>query len=144
MSKNRARTVSQYVYNADVEPLVQHAGTVRSYFMFGPQQMREQTLGSFLEFINEFTVDAHAIVEPHFHNSHEFYYMLTGRGIMRVGEEVFTVGPGDLIHTPPNVPHSLFGGRSGTRALAFSAGFQQPGEDYTTTTFDNWPPRAED
>jgi hypothetical protein len=43
-------------------------------------------------------VAAHSTVEPRLHNSHEFYYKLTRRGIMRVGEEVFAVGPGDLIH----------------------------------------------
>jgi quercetin dioxygenase-like cupin family protein len=130
----------KYLLNADVPAVVQHEGTVRSYFMYGQQELRKETEGSFLEFINEFTVDPEKYVEPHFHNSHEFYYVLSGRGTMRVGTEVFPVSPGDLVHTPPNVPHSLYGGRSGVRCLAFSAGFQKPGETHTDTTFDNWPP----
>lgn len=133
----------KYLLNAEVPAVVQHGGTVRSYFMYEQQELREETIGSFLEFINEFTVAPGAMVEPHFHNSHEFYYVLTGRGIMRVGDEVFPVAPGDLIHTPPNVPHSLFGGYTGVRSLAFAAGFQEPGEDHTAVEFDNWPPTLE-
>lgn len=127
-------------HTAEVPAVVQHGGTVRSYFMYEQQELREETIGSFLEFINEFTVAPGAFVEPHFHNSHEFYYVLTGRGVMRVGDEEFTVAPGDLIHTPPNTPHSLFGGHTGVRSLAFAVGFQQPGEDHTAVEFENWPP----
>ncbi|WP_054686058.1 cupin domain-containing protein [Microbacterium sp. No. 7] len=130
--------------NADVPAVVQHGGTVRSYFMYEQQELRDETMGSFLEFVNEFTVAPGAFVEPHFHNSHEFYYVLTGRGVMRVGDEVFPVAPGDLVHTPPNVPHSLFGGYTGVRSLAFAVGFQEPGEDHTAVEFDNWPPELPD
>lgn len=129
----------KYLRNSNVDPVLQHEGTVKSYFMYGQQEIREATEGSFLEFVNEFTVEPGEYVHPHFHNSHEFYYVLSGRGIMRVGGEVFKVHPGDLIHTPPNVPPSLAAGTSGIRSLAFSCGFQKPGETHTDTEFDNWP-----
>ncbi len=134
----------KYLLNANVDPVIQHEGSVKSYFMYAQQELRKETEGSFLEFINEFTVEPGEVVHPHFHNSHEFYYVLTGRGTMRVGDEVFKVSPGDLIHTPPNIPHSLAAGKSGVRSLAFSWGFQEPGEAHTDTDFENWPPPVEE
>lgn len=133
----------KHLLNSDVPAVVQHEGTVRSYFMYGQQELRDETEGSFLEFVNEFTVDAESHIHPHYHNSHEFYYVLSGRGTMRVGDDVFPVSPGDLVHTPPNVPHSLTAGYSSVRCLAFSLGFMERGESHTDTTFDNWPPKQE-
>lgn len=125
---------------ADVPGVLEHDGTVSSHFMFPMESMREQTQGSHLQFINEFVVEAGKAIEPHLHNSHEFYYVLSGHGTMRVGEEVREVAPGDLVHTPPNVPHSVFAHRSGIRCLAFAVSFQAPGEMHTPVHFDNWPP----
>ncbi len=131
----------QHILTADVPPVLEHDDTVASHFMIGMGQLREQTEGSYLQFINEFLVDANKFIEPHFHNSHEFYYVLSGQGTMRVGDDVYEVSPGDLIHTPPNVPHSIYAHHSGVRCLAFAVAFMKPGEpSHTPVHFDNWPP----
>ena len=44
----------------------------------------------------------------HFHpKSEEIYYILTGEGRMRLGDEVRQVGPGDAIAIPPGTVHQL-------------------------------------
>lgn len=49
----------------------------------------------------------HAVV-PHFHReTEEVYYVLEGHGLMTVGDETRTVGPGDAILIPRDMVHSL-------------------------------------
>lgn len=135
----------RYISTSDVSPVLEHDDTVSSYFMVPMETMREATQGTHLQFINEFTVDPGCAIEPHFHNSHEYYYVLSGQGTMRVGEEVSEVHPGQLIHTPPNVPHSIYAHRSGVRCLAFAVSFMGPDEPtHTPVEFDNWPPQREE
>lgn len=44
----------------------------------------------------------------HFHRkSEEIYYILTGEGRMRLGDEMRQVGPGDAIAIPPGMVHQL-------------------------------------
>jgi mannose-6-phosphate isomerase-like protein (cupin superfamily) len=46
--------------------------------------------------------------EPHHHAlSEEFYYVIEGDGLMRVGEDERTVGVGDAILIPPGTLHTL-------------------------------------
>jgi quercetin dioxygenase-like cupin family protein len=130
----------RYITTSDVPPVLEHDDTVSSYFMFPMESMRAATQGSHLQFINEFTVEPGCAIEPHFHNSHEYYYVLAGQATMRIGVDVFPVHPGQLIHTPPNTPHSIFAHRSGVRCLAFAVSFQAVGEAHTPVQFDNWPP----
>jgi len=133
----------RYVTTSDVPPVLEHDDTVSSYFMFPMESMREATQGSHLQFINEFTVEPGCAIEPHFHNSYEYYYVLSGQATMRIGEDAFPVHPGQLITTPPNIPHSIFAHRSGVRCLAFAVSFQAVGEKHTPVEFDNWPPTLE-
>ncbi|SDO00853.1 Cupin domain-containing protein [Klenkia soli] len=131
----------QHIITADVPAVLEHDDTVASYFMLPMESMREATQGSHLQFVNEFTVDPLKAIEPHFHDSHEFYYVLSGRGTMRVGTDVYVVTPGDLVHTPPNVPHSIFAHHSGVRCLAFAVSFAEKGQPaHTPVHFDDWPP----
>jgi mannose-6-phosphate isomerase-like protein (cupin superfamily) len=45
---------------------------------------------------------------PHYHvEAEEIYYILSGTGTMRVGEETRSVGPGDAIAIPRGMPHQL-------------------------------------
>lgn len=45
---------------------------------------------------------------PHRHiQTEEIYYILEGQGIMRVGEDEATVGPGDAIAIPPGAEHHI-------------------------------------
>lgn len=45
---------------------------------------------------------------PHHHvKTEEIYYILEGRGMMRVGAETSQVGPGDAIAIPPGTEHQI-------------------------------------
>jgi mannose-6-phosphate isomerase-like protein (cupin superfamily) len=47
-------------------------------------------------------------VQPHFHKTHEeIYYLITGRGRMRVADEWQDVSAGDAVYIPVNAVHSL-------------------------------------
>lgn len=37
----------------------------------------------------------------------ESYFVLKGKGRMRLGEDMYDVGPGDAILIPPEVPHQI-------------------------------------
>src|SRR4051794_9180461 len=102
-----------HITTSNVPPVLEHDDTVSSYFMFPFDSLREATQGSILQFINEVVVDPNKAIESHFHNSHESYCVLSGQATMRVGEDVSEVHPGQLIHTPPNVPHSIYAHQSG-------------------------------
>jgi len=103
--------------------------------MFMKEELREATMGSYLEFVDVFSVEAGTALEPHFHNSHEFYYILEGSAVMQVQGDKATVRAGDLVHIPPNAPHSITATDEGPlRSFAFACSFQAPGESYTVTT----------
>jgi mannose-6-phosphate isomerase-like protein (cupin superfamily) len=55
---------------------------------------------------------------PHFHRaSEEIYYILEGRGVMQIENEMQSVGPGDAIAIPPNARHQI--SNTGTEGLKF-------------------------
>jgi len=91
----------------DVEPVVEHNGTVPVWWLVNPREMFEITKGGYLELANEFEVAGGSAVFPHTHPTHEFYYVLSGRGIMTVGDETSEIRQGDLVYIPPDVVHSL-------------------------------------
>jgi quercetin dioxygenase-like cupin family protein len=121
------------IHNTDIDPVSEHGGTVTSWFIYPKESLREVTEGSYLEFVNEFALEPGVAIEPHLHNSHEFYYVLTGGGLMSVGDENGEMGPGDLVHIEPNEVHSLRAGAQGVRCFAFAVSFMRPGESYTAT-----------
>lgn len=95
--------------------------------------MREETElpGSFLDFIGEFTVDPGARLEPHYHDTYEFYYVLSGEGVMQIEMEAANVRPGDLIKIPRNARHTIRAtGDKRIHCLAFATSFQKPGERF--------------
>ena len=91
----------------DVSPVVEHNGTVPVWWMVKSQEMKELTEGGFLELVNEFEVAGGGYVDPHSHPTHEFYYVLNGRGTMIIGDEKREIRQGDLVYIPPDVVHSL-------------------------------------
>ena len=91
----------------DVEPVVEHNGTVPVWWLFKSREMKEITDGGFLELVNEFEVAGGGYVDPHSHPTHEFYYVLSGRGIMTIDGEDRPIAQGDLVHIPPDKVHSL-------------------------------------
>ena len=91
----------------DVEPEVEHNGTVPVWYLVHPREMKDLTEGGHLELVNEFEVANGGFVFPHSHPTHEFYYVTSGRGIMVIGEEEREISQGDLVHIPPDAVHSL-------------------------------------
>src|SRR5436305_1308820 len=122
------------VRRADVEPIIEHGGTVKSYFMVKKDELRAETLGSFLEFVCEFELAADVRLEPHYHDTHEFYYILTGEGVMQIEGDKRSVKPGDLVHIPRKAPHSIWSTvpDEPIRGLAFGVSFQEEGTEWVT------------
>jgi mannose-6-phosphate isomerase-like protein (cupin superfamily) len=55
---------------------------------------------------------------PHLHpETEEIYYVLEGRGVMRIEQETREVGPGDAIAIPPGLVHTIR--NSGSETLRF-------------------------
>jgi quercetin dioxygenase-like cupin family protein len=91
----------------DVEPVVEHNGTVPVWWLVTPREMHDLTAGGYLELVSEFEVAGGGEVDPHAHPTHEFYYVTSGRGLMRIGDEEHEIVQGDLVHIPPDAVHSL-------------------------------------
>jgi quercetin dioxygenase-like cupin family protein len=91
----------------DVEPEVEHNGTVPVWYLVHPREMKQLTDGGYLELVNEFEVAAGGYVYPHSHPTHEFYFVMSGRGVMTISGEDRDVNPGDLVYIPPDEVHSL-------------------------------------
>lgn len=118
----------------DVEPIVEHNGTVPVWWMIKSREFKDITEGGFLELVNEFEVAGGGYVEPHSHPTHEFYYVLNGRGIMQIGDEEREVRQGDLVHIPPDVVHTLrpVSDHAPIRCFCFAIGVKDSGPiDYT-------------
>jgi quercetin dioxygenase-like cupin family protein len=126
------------ILNADVEPISEHDGTVTSWFMYPKESVRSITEGSYLEFVNEFELEPGVSMQPHLHNSHEFYYVLKGGGTMRVDADERAMVPGDLVHIAPNEAHSFRAGDEGVRCFAFAVSFMAPGESFSVAELENW------
>jgi mannose-6-phosphate isomerase-like protein (cupin superfamily) len=95
--------------------------------------MKELTDGGYLELANEFEVAVGGEVFPHTHPTHEFYFVMSGRGVMTVGTEERDVDQGDLIYIPPDTVHSLRPtGDEVIRCFCFAVGVKGAGPiDYT-------------
>ncbi|HMD46823.1 MAG TPA: cupin domain-containing protein [Acidimicrobiales bacterium] len=116
-------------------PVVEHHGTVPVWWLVKPQEMRTATDGGFLELVSQWEVAGGGEVEAHSHPTHEFYYILSGRGIMKVADEERPVAEGDLIYTPPDTTHSIWTAseHAPLRGLAFAIGMKGAGPvDYTS------------
>ncbi len=47
-------------------------------------------------------------IQPHYHTDfEEIYYVLSGYGIMTIGEEKQEISRGDVVYIPANAPHTL-------------------------------------
>jgi quercetin dioxygenase-like cupin family protein len=117
------------VTNASSRPAtIEHGGTCITNFLIDKEELRKDTSGGYLEFVSEFQLKAGASLEPHSHESDEFYYLLEGEAIMTVGGEERTVRAGDLIRTPPNTVHSIRTvGDGAFRAFAFATSYMPAG-----------------
>ena len=62
----------------DVEPVIEHNGTVPVWWLVSPREMFDITKGGHLELVSEFEVAGGGFVDPHHHPTHEFYYVTVG------------------------------------------------------------------
>jgi mannose-6-phosphate isomerase-like protein (cupin superfamily) len=118
---------------AEVEPEVEHNGTVPVWWLIRPEEMKAITDGGYLELANEFEVAVGGEVFPHEHPTHEFYFVMTGEGTMVIGGEERPVSPSDLIYIPPDTVHSLRTiGDVPIHCFCFAVGVKDAGPvDYT-------------
>ncbi len=66
----------------------------------------------------EARLPAGASTTPHYHpRSEEIYYVLQGHGLMRIGGQTSSVGPGDAIAIPPDEIHQIT--NTGNETLLF-------------------------
>jgi quercetin dioxygenase-like cupin family protein len=117
-----------------VQMLPMHHGTTPVWWLVEPRSMRGQTAGGYLELVAEFAVEAGGAVHPHSHHTQEYYYVLSGRGIMTIDEEEREVVAGDFIHIPPDQEHSIrtVSDTAPLRALVFAIGLPDtPEYDYS-------------
>lgn len=58
--------------------------------------------------IARYRVPSGQSVSMHVHTGKaEYWAIVAGEGIVRVGDKSFPVKPGDIVFTPPTVPHGL-------------------------------------
>jgi quercetin dioxygenase-like cupin family protein len=135
--------MTKIVKTTDVSPVSEHGGTCRSWFFFEKESLRAETMGGYLEFVDEFELQPGARLEPHEHDSDEFYYLLRGEATMRVGDDEFPLRPGELVRIPRNEIHSIrTAGDDGCRALAFAISYMPADRvGYTTHPEDGSPSR---
>jgi hypothetical protein len=105
----------------NVEPEVEHNGTVPVWYLVQPREMHDLTDGGSLELVNEFEVAPGSAVYPHEHPTHEFYFVMSGRGVMIVADEERPVGPGDPCTSRPT-PCTACGRRVAARPLLLLRG----------------------
>jgi mannose-6-phosphate isomerase-like protein (cupin superfamily) len=87
----------------NVVPQSIHGGTVKSWRLF----QKTDFLGNLTVF-NENVVDPGMLQEPHQHEDEEqFYFILSGIGLVTVGEEKQEVKEGDAVYLPPKLMHSI-------------------------------------
>jgi quercetin dioxygenase-like cupin family protein len=118
----------------DVQPVVEHNGTVPVWYLFNPREMKQITDGGFLELVNEFEVAGGGRVDPHSHPTHEFYYVTSGRGVMTIDGDDRPVAQGDLVYIPPDKVHSLrpVSDHAPIHCFCFAIGVKDAGPiDYT-------------
>lgn len=114
------------VRHSSVSPFVEH-GAVVVHSMIPKFTMREETIGGYLELVDVFEIAFGADPIPHYHDTHEFFFILAGRPVIQIGAEARPVSVGDLVHVPRNAPHRIRATTSeGVRGLTFSISYQTP------------------
>jgi quercetin dioxygenase-like cupin family protein len=111
----------------DIAPVAEHNGTTPVWYMVPPGTMRDITMGGSLELINEFEIVGGGAVDPHTHPTHEFYYVLYGKGLMIIDGEERDVSQGDLVYIPPNKVHSLVASSQHSPIRCFCFAVAEPG-----------------
>ena len=82
----------------DVEPIVEHNGTVPVWWLVSSREMKEITEAAISSWSTSSRWPVGARSFPHSHPTHEFYYVMSGRGIMTIEDEDREIRQGDLVH----------------------------------------------
>jgi len=101
------------VRNLDrVEPFITKDGSeIRELLAHRNSCVRNQTLA-------EARLPLGASTTPHHHvRTEEIYYIFSGEGMMRVGDEIARVGGGDAVAIPPGAVHQIT--NTGSEVLRF-------------------------
>ena len=108
----------------DIAPVVEHNGTVPVWWLVSPRELHDVTRGGFLELVSEWEIAGGGKVDAHAHPTHEFYYIVAGRGIMQIGDERREVAQGDLVRIPPDEFRSIWpvSTHAPLRGIAFAIG----------------------
>jgi quercetin dioxygenase-like cupin family protein len=109
----------------DMSPVVMH-NTVQVWSFIPKFSAYEETKGTYLEAVEEFTLAPGVRAEPHYHDTHEFFYILEGSAILQIENEARVCRAGDFIRIPRKAVHTGKALEQGVRALAFSVSYQDP------------------
>jgi quercetin dioxygenase-like cupin family protein len=117
-----------------VAPVTMHRA-VTVWELFPRFSLHDQTQGTYLEEIEEWTIAPNTRGEPHFHDTHEFYFILDGAATIQIEQDARRVGSGDLVYVPRNAVHTVKTSAEGVRAFSFAVSYQEPkGIGYTPAT----------
>ena len=108
-----------------IEPVTMHE-TVKVWGFIPKFSAYEETKGTYLEAVEEFTLAPGIRAEPHYHDTHEFFYILEGSVVVQIENEARVCRAGDFIRIPRNAVHTGKALENGVRALAFSVSYQDP------------------
>jgi quercetin dioxygenase-like cupin family protein len=116
---------------ADREGRPDHHGTATSWYLVDRDELKAETDGTHLEYVTEFEIRGGGVLEPHYHNNFEWFYVLEGEGTMIIEGEEREVGPGALIAIGPNAVHSLRPrGDAGIHCLCWGLNLSKDGSRY--------------
>ena len=108
---------------------VEHEGTVKVTSLVPKFTMRDETMGSFLELVDYFEMELGSKVNPHYHDTHEFYFIIAGEVVVQIENEAHRIYPGELVHIPPKARHTIWPTTDqGMKGLCFSVSYQEPYE----------------
>jgi len=108
---------------------IEHEGTVTVQSFVPKFSMRDETAGGFLELVDLFEVKPGGKVAPHYHNTHEFYFILEGEPVVQIEDEAHRINVGELVRIPPNARHTIWPtGDQGVKGLCFAISYQEPYE----------------
>jgi quercetin dioxygenase-like cupin family protein len=86
----------------------------------------EETKGTYLEAVEEFTLAAGVRADPHYHDTHEFFYILEDSAILQIENKPRVCRVGDFIRIRRRAVHTGKALENGVRAFAFSVSYQEP------------------
>ncbi|MFL6451334.1 MAG: cupin domain-containing protein [Bryobacteraceae bacterium] len=80
--------------------------TVRVWSFIPKFSIYEETKGTYLEAVEEFTLAPGVRAEPHYHDTHEFFYILEGSAVIQIEKEARICRAGDFIRIPRKAVHT--------------------------------------